>query len=210
MSPLVDDPFCSHFANKNKVVVVSLDYPKAPSHRYPAAVEALTDLIKAVLNDETLPIDKKKVAIGGFSAGANLSLAVTQNESLREKIGGVVAFYPPTDFVTKGPDKMKTRPDGAPPDPLENAVGMFDYGYAPAGQDLQDPQLSVRFAERDKLPPKLCIIGCEFDLLCREAELFAEQMASVGSGERTGSDTLWEKNGVHWEKVLGELHGMST
>ncbi len=115
----MDDPFCSSLANNHKVIVVSLDYPKAPSYPFPAAIEALTKTIKAVLADETLPYDKKRVAIGGFSAGANLSLAVTQNESLRDKFGGVVAFYPPTDFVTKGPQKMKTRPAGAPPDPLE-------------------------------------------------------------------------------------------
>jgi acetyl esterase/lipase len=115
----VDDPFCSRIANNNKVIVISLDYPKAPSHPYPAAIEALTDLIKAVLNDATLPFDKKKVAIGGFSAGANLALAVVQNKSVRDKVGGVVAFYPALDFVAKGPEKMKTRPAGGPPDPLE-------------------------------------------------------------------------------------------
>ena len=114
-----DDPFCSRFANNNKVIVISLDYPKAPSYPYPAATEALTDLIKAVLNDETLPFDKQKVAIGGFSAGANLALTISQNKSFRDKIGGVVAFYPPVDFVAEGPEKMKTRPAGAPPDPLE-------------------------------------------------------------------------------------------
>lgn len=209
-NPVLDDPFCSNFANDNKIIVISLDYPKSPSHRYPAAVHALTDLVKAVLEDETLPFNKKKVAIGGFSAGANLSLAITQNEFLRERIGAVVAYYPPTDFVTKGAQKMLTRPKAAPPDPLEHSVAMFDFGYAPAGQDLRDPLLSVRFAERDKLPPKLCIIGCEFDLLCREAELLAEKMASVGSGERKGSDILWEQNGVRWEKILGELHGFDA
>jgi hypothetical protein len=84
---------------------------------------------------------------------------------------------------------------------------MFNYGYVPVGQDLRDPLLSVGLAERHQFPPKLCIIGCEFDLLCREAELFAEKMAATGNGERTGSDTLWEQNGVRWEKILGEVHG---
>jgi hypothetical protein len=69
--------------------------------------------------------------------------------------------------------------------------------------------LSPLYAERDKLPQNLCVFGCEFDMLCREAELFAEKMAGVGSGERTGSDILWEKNNVRWEKILGESHGMS-
>ena len=86
---------------------------------------------------------------------------------------------------------------------------MFDFGYVPVGQDLTDPLLSVKYAERQNLPPNLCIIGCEFDLLCREAELFAEKMANVESGERTGSDDLWEKGGVRWEKILGEVHGTS-
>jgi acetyl esterase/lipase len=205
---MMDDPFSSSFSNDNKVILISLDYPKAPESPYPAAVNALIDTIKAVLEDDTLPFDRKKVAIGGFSAGANLSLAVTQDETLRSKIRGVVAYYPPVDFVTKGFQKMLTRPEGAPPDKLENMVAMFDYNYVPAGQDLRDLRLSVGFAPRDKLPPKLCIVGCEFDLLCKEAEIFVEKMATVGSGERTGSDVLWEQNGVRWEKILGEEHGM--
>jgi acetyl esterase/lipase len=80
---------------------VSLDYPKAPSHPYPSAVNALTATVKALLEDETLPFDRKKVAIGGFSAGANLSLAVCQDEDIRGKIGGVVSFYGPLDLSTK-------------------------------------------------------------------------------------------------------------
>jgi hypothetical protein len=111
--------------------------------------------------------------------------------------------------VTKVPQKILTRPKDSPPDPLEHSAKMFDFGYVPAVQDLRAPQLSVGFAERDKLPPKLCIVGCELDLLCREAELFAEKMASIGSGERAGSEILWEQNGVRWEKILGEFHGIS-
>ena len=196
-------------SNDNKVIVISLDYPKTPSHPYPAAVNALTDVIEAVLEDETLPFDKKKVAIGGFSAGGNLSLAAAQKEKLRGKIGGVTAYYPPLDFSTKRSEKLQTRPAGAPPDMLENMAAMFDYAYINPGQDLKDPVLSIRYAQRDKLPPKLCVVGCEFDLLCREAEVFAEKMAGIGNGERTGSDNLWEKNGVRWEKILGEEHGTS-
>ena len=155
LTPVVDDPFCSRFANDHKIIVISLDYPKAPSHKYPAAVNALTDLVKAVLSDETLPLDKKKVAIGGFSAGANLALAVSQNH--RDKIGGVVAFYPAVDFVTKGPEKMKTRPDGAPPDLLEvryksdNSVYEFGtYCMAPIISNHKPSPNSERIvADRD-------------------------------------------------------------
>ncbi|CZR56969.1 related to triacylglycerol lipase [Phialocephala subalpina] len=207
MSPKVDDKFCTQFCNDNKVLVISLDYPKAPSNPYPAGVHAITDLVEAILADDSLPFDRKKVAIGGFSAGATLSLAATQDERLQGKVGGVVAYYPPSNWTTSIDWKLSTRPKDAGPDPLLSLAGMFDFAYYNADQDLTDPQASVAFAPREKLPPKICIVGCELDMLCRDSEVMAERLASAGDGTRTGNDTVWEQNGVRWEKVLNEEHG---
>ena len=208
MAPLSDDKFCSEFANKNKVLVVSIDYPKSPAHPYPAGVQAVTEIVKSILEDRTLPINRTKVAIGGFSAGANLSLAVSQDESLQKKIGGVVAYYPPTNWTTTLADKLATRPKDAPPDTLESNGPAFDWAYLPPGTNLEDPQLSVAFAPRAKLPQRLYIIGCELDMLCRDSEVMAERLANMGTGQRVGTESAWEQNGVKWEKVLGEEHGM--
>ncbi|KAE8444072.1 hypothetical protein EG329_000940 [Mollisiaceae sp. DMI_Dod_QoI] len=205
--PFVDDKFCSYFSDENKILVISLDYPKAPSNPYPAGVRAVADLVKAILKDDSLPFDRKKVAIGGFSAGANLSLAATQDDSLQGKVGGVVGFYPPTNWLTTVDWKLSTRPKDALPDPLLNDVPTFDWGYFNADQDLRDPQASVAFAPREKLPPKICLIGCELDMLCRDSEIMAERLASEGSGQRSGTSEVWEQNGVRWEKILGEEHG---
>jgi len=206
MHPSGDDKFCSSFSNTNKVLVVSLDYPKAPQHRFPAPVKALVELINTVLEDEALPFDKTKVAIGGFSAGGNLALAVSQHESLQGKIKGVVSYYPVVDFTTPTEVNMATRPKDADPDALENNVHMFNWGYIKPGQDLSDPLLSVTYAPREKLPSKIYIIGCEYDLLCRDAELMARKFANAGETSKA-SDVAWEKNGVKWEKILGEIHG---
>ncbi|KAF8866926.1 prolyl oligopeptidase-like protein [Acephala macrosclerotiorum] len=207
MSPKQDDSFCTQFCNDNKLLVISLDYPKAPSHRYPAGVNATVDLVEAILADDSLPFDRKKIAIGGFSAGATLSLAATQDEKLQGKVGGVVAYYPPSNWTTSLDWKLSTRPKNAGPDPLSNNAPMFDWAYYNADQDLTDPQASVAFAPREKLPPKLCIVGCELDMLCRDSEVMAERLASVGSDPRKGTDDVWEQNGVRWEKVLNEEHG---
>ncbi|KAH6680321.1 prolyl oligopeptidase-like protein [Halenospora varia] len=206
LNPICDDKFCSYFSNTNKVLVVSLDYPKTPAAKFPAPSEAIRDLVQAVLEDESLPIDKSKVAIGGFSAGANLALSASQYDSIRDKIGGVVAYYPPVDFTTPIAVSLATRPKEAGPDMLEKDAPMFNWGYIKPEQDLKHPMLSVTYASREKLPPKLYITGCEHDLLCRDAEIMAEKLANVGSGQRSGSDDSWEKNGVKWEKVLGEVH----
>jgi alpha/beta hydrolase fold len=164
--------------------------------------------VKAVLEDESLPIDREKVTIGGSSAGANLSLACSQDPSLQGKIGGLVAYYPPSDISTPVKVSMASRPVHAGKDSLETAADMFNWAYCTVDVNLRDPQLSPTYAERAKLPPKLYIVGCEFDMLCRDSEIMAEKFASVGNGKRTGTDDNWERNGVKWEKVLGEDHGM--
>lgn len=207
-APSGDDIFCAPFAEKNNIIVVSVDYPKAPGSPFPAAVHSLIDSVKGVLEDETIPFDRTKVAVGGFSAGANLSLAICQDEALQGKIGGIVAFYPPCDFLPSISEKLATRPGNAPPDPLEHFATMFDWGYFPKDQDLRDPQLSVTYAPREKLPAKICIVGCEYDLLCDEAHSMAQKWGAIGTGERKGNDLVWEQNGIRWEKVLGEVHGM--
>ena len=206
-NPVVDDSFCSNFSNNNNILVVSLDYPKSPSYRFPTAVQALTDLVNAVLDDDSLPIDKSKVAIGGFSAGGNLACAVSQNKSLQGRIGGLVSFYPPANFLPRTADESMANPEGAGAALPQDQLSMFGWGYVKAGQDLRDPILSPIFAPRETLPPKICIFGCELDLLCKQEEIMAEKLASCGSGQRVGSELAWERNGVKWEKILGEDHG---
>ncbi|KAH8599741.1 Alpha/Beta hydrolase protein [Bisporella sp. PMI_857] len=193
-SPMVDDRFCREFSDNNNFLVVSLDYPKAPAHPYPAPLVALIKAVKDVLADEALPFDEKKVAIGGFSAGANLALAVSQDEALHGKIGGVASFYAPLDFATDTKVKLATRPAHAGPDPLANIGPVFNWGYPV-------------YAPSSKLPPKIYIIGCEFDLLCRESEILAERLASERSGEVVTSGPNWEKGGITFEKIIGEKHG---
>lgn len=160
-----------------------------------------------MLEDESLPIDRKKVAIGGGSAGANLSLACTQDPTLQGKIGGLVAYYPPCDVSTSVEVAMANRPANAGKDMLENGAEMFNWAYFTDDINMRDPQLSPKYAERAKLPPKMYIIGCDFDMLCKDSEIMAEKFASVGDGKRTGTDDCWERNGVKWERILGEQHG---
>jgi acetyl esterase/lipase len=179
----------------------------APAHPYPKPIYALIDVVKAVLEDESLPFDKKKVVIGGGSAGANLALATAQDSSLQGKFGGLVAYYPPCDFTTPVKTAISTRPKHAGKDPLADKAEMFNCAYFADDQDLRDPQLSPRWANRPKLPPKIYIVGCDFDMLCHDAEKMAESFASVGDGPRTGTDDCWEQNGVKWERCLGEEHG---
>lgn len=104
---------------------------------------------------------------------------------------------------------MATRPAHAGPDPLEGNAPVFNWGYVNPGQDLTDPLLSVAYAPKAKLPPKIYLIGCELDLLCKESEVMAERLANEGAKEPIESSDLWERDGIKWEKIIGEEHCMS-
>ncbi|KAM3075450.1 hypothetical protein ACMFMG_007597 [Clarireedia jacksonii] len=206
-NPAGDDPFCHHFSKFHNLLVISLDYPKAPSSPFPSATNALIDTVAAILNDESLPFDRSKVAIGGFSAGGNLALSLAQDPSLQGKIHGICAFYPPCNFVTPISVSLAARPANAGPDGLKNMAPLFNYAYLPPETDLCDPRLSVAYAKRENLPEKICVVGCEFDMLCYDAELMAERWAGK---ERKEGEYVWEKDGIRWEKVLGVVHGFES
>ncbi|KAH8600330.1 Alpha/Beta hydrolase protein [Bisporella sp. PMI_857] len=170
-SPMVDDRFCREFSDNNNFLVVSLDYPKAPAHPYPAPLVALIKAVKDVLADEALPFDEKKVAIGGFSAGANLALAVSQDEALHGKIGGVASFYAPLDFATDTKVKLATRPAHAGPDPLANIGPVFNWGYVPAGTNLKDPQLSPSMRPHQSSHQRFILLAANL-IFCAENQRF--------------------------------------
>jgi acetyl esterase/lipase len=160
-NPSFDDEWCAHFCNTYGILVVSLDYFKAPPARFPIPVDDVEELVKAVLSDDSLSIDKGRVVMGGFSAGGNLALSVAQGPDLRGRIHGVVPWYPVTDFTIPGSEKIKSRPkrNEKDVDILAGSMPMFNWGYITPGQDLGDSRLSVRFAGREELPKWIFMIG---------------------------------------------------
>ena len=208
--PRVDDDRCSYLAHKHGICVVSIGYRRAPRFPFPTPVMDCAALAQAILDDKDLPCDMSKVAMGGYSAGANMSLAATQLDGLRGKIAGVVAFYPVVDFTRSGEVKMRTRPvTPGKTDMLVQSGKWFQWAYIPQGTDRSQPLLSPIFAEREKLPPKICLFGCEYDMLCKEAEDMAEGLAKKESTKRVFLEEGegWEGENVRWEKIKGQEHG---
>jgi acetyl esterase/lipase len=72
------------------LLVVSIEYDLAPLNRFPGPTNDVVAITQAVIQDESLPVDKSRVVLGGFSAGSNLSLSAAQMPGLKSKIKGVV------------------------------------------------------------------------------------------------------------------------
>ncbi|KAI0846164.1 alpha/beta-hydrolase [Daldinia vernicosa] len=183
-----NDDWNAHFANMHNVLVVALNYRKAPWHPFPTATYDLEALILAILDDDSLPIDKTRIAIGGFSAGGSLTLSVCQLPSIREKVrpSAAVPIYAVIDKTIPPEVKVKTRyykpglgpgMRSAPVDYLATLSPLFLSSYIEPGFNTADPLLSPYFAPRNTLPPHIFFIGTELDQLAHETWCMANKLA---------------------------------
>jgi acetyl esterase/lipase len=187
-NPRDDDVLNERFASMHNVLVVELNYRKAPAYPFPTATYDVEALMCAVFDDESLPIDRSRVAVGGFSAGGNLAMSVCQLPSIRDKIkpAAAVAVYPVLDQTIHTSEKLKMRyykPElesgirANTSDYLASWSPTFRWSYIPVGHDLRDPLLSPFFASRSDLPPHVFLVGAELDHLAHEAWRMASKLA---------------------------------
>ena len=72
------DYVCHKIANSAGCAVISVDYRLAPEHRFPAAVEDCAAAVDWVGKQaQLLGIDRGRIAVGGDSAGGNLSAVMS-------------------------------------------------------------------------------------------------------------------------------------
>ncbi|KAJ5771873.1 Alpha/beta hydrolase fold-3 [Penicillium odoratum] len=206
----VDDPFCSTWANRTGMLVVSLNYRKAPLHPFPTATFDVAEVVKYVLADDSLPIDHSRIAIGGFSAGGNIALSASQLPGLKGLIKAAVIYYPIIDFSHPPDEKLDSRPykDG-PKDNLEETSWWLDWGYVSVGQNRRDPLLSPVYAGRAELPSWIYMIGAQWDMLRLETQKMIHGLA--GLEDRTGveQEEDFEVGTYKWTLAKGCPHGFT-
>lgn len=179
-----DDPYCRYLADAAGCVVVNLDYLLAPEHPFPAAVHQTADLL-AWLADDAAAIggDGSRVAVGGHSAGGNLSAAACLLTARRQgpRVRGLVVDYAPLDLATP-PDQKLVEGDlrAAGAAELARAGARFNAWYLPVPTDGADELASPLLApDLSGLPPTL-VITAERDLLRAEGDRFAERLRTAG------------------------------
>jgi acetyl esterase/lipase len=214
--PETDDEFCSFLAQSFNIIVVSVNYHKSPTYKFPHAVEDVAAIAAAVMKDESLNINRNKVVMGGFSAGGNLAFAAAQTDNLRGKLSALVGFYPALDLTESLSQKLSHRPRNSPCDILASSVHFLDWAYVPEGKDRRDPLLSPRWASPKDLPSYVYLVGAEYDMLCYEARQLAESLAncSATNFERTRIPTLpsgdgWQQGGIIWECARARDHAFT-
>jgi acetyl esterase len=173
------DRLCRGLASKASAVVVSVDYRLAPEPPFPAAPDDAIAATRWVLeNAALLGVDPTRVAVGGDSAGGNLSAVVAL--ALRDdarRPGFQLLIYPATDLTRALPSHAMFRDSFF----LSRAAGDWYLAhYLHDVADAKDPKASPLFAvDLARLPPAL-VITAGFDPLRDEGKAYADRMRAAG------------------------------
>ena len=173
------ETLCRGFANQTRGLVVSVGYRLAPEDRFPAALDdaiAAIDWVRA--NATALGADPARVAVGGDSAGGNLSAAaaLVVRDSGRPQLSLQVLVYPAVDLAEEWPSVAENA-EGY----LLTREGMrwFIAQYVDGATDRTDPRVSpIRAARHDCLAPAM-IITAEFDPLRDEGNAYAGKLRAA-------------------------------
>ncbi|KZO93578.1 alpha/beta-hydrolase [Calocera viscosa TUFC12733] len=208
----IDTRFCALIARELECYVVDADYRMAPDHPFPAAYEDAAHVLDWVRANEGGLFDTSRITLGGFSAGANLALAVAGNSE--QPVQGVVAFYPPTDFTVLYAEKaapplthLQGRDKGVVIPIREGerfrTAYLLDLPLPHTHAMLADPRLSPRFAPAEKFPGggRTMILSCEYDYLDEEGRGVAQELEARGRQP----ERVWvEGLGHGWDIMCGE------
>lgn len=175
------DSICRALANLVGCIVVSVDYRLAPEHKYPAAVEdCYAATCWVAQNAAAIGGDSTRLAVGGDSAGGNLTAVV--NLIARDEGGPSILFqlliYPVTDYHTPGTPSYIENQEGY----LLSREDMIWYfgQYLSSPDEAQDPHVSpLKASDLSNLPPAM-VMTAEFDLLRDEGEAFAQRLQEAG------------------------------
>ncbi|WP_328975350.1 alpha/beta hydrolase [Streptomyces canus] len=178
--PEQDDHICRYIAATAGCVVINVDYAVAPQRPFPTPVTQAYDVTAWVAeNGAAGGWDGSRLAVGGHSAGANLTAAVCR---LAREHG---TFTPRLQILDSAPldqvaDPATKRSLIAKPLLTPQLMRIFNAAYVPDPADRAKPLVSPALADDlAGLPPAL-VITAENDRLRDEGDAYAKALEAAG------------------------------
>jgi acetyl esterase/lipase len=168
----------SNLARKSGMRAVAVDYRLAPEHPYPAALQDVTAVYRALREQlgDTAPI-----VVAGESAGGNLAIellisGLTMPAARLTMPAAAVLFSPMTDLTVSG-DSYRTNADRDPNITAAAIATRADDYLRGTGTAPDDPLVSPIFADLAGLPPLLIQAG-SYEVLLDDATTLAARAAA--------------------------------
>jgi acetyl esterase/lipase len=194
-----DDHLCALTARELGIVVVSVEYRKAPEHPFPAALDdshAGWQWLQA--GASRLEVDPSRIAVGGESAGGGLAASLTQR--LRDSGEAIPVaqwlFCPMLDDRTAARKELD-QVDHFVWNNRLNRFGWRSYlGVEPGSAVVPPYAVAARREDLRGLPPAWIGVG-DIDLFYDEGREYAERLRTAGVD-------------VTFEVVPGAPHGIAA
>ncbi|ROZ48980.1 alpha/beta hydrolase [Rhodococcus sp. WS3] len=184
------DYLCRDIALRNNIAVVSVDYRLAPENKFPAAVnDAVAALSWVRENGPALGIDVNRLAVGGDSAGANLSAVLTHlDRGAIPALKSQVLFYPGTEYAIARPSWFDN--EHAPVLTTADVLWFFDM-YA-TSEERSDPRVCPSLHSSFADLPGALVITAGHDPLRDDGINYASLLERDGTSVRHNniSDTI--------------------
>ncbi len=173
------DGVCRKLAERAGILVVSLDYRLAPEHPFPAGVNDAAAATRWLIEHaSSLGVDPRKVAVGGDSAGGNLS-AATAIALRADPIPPAfqLLVYPAIDLTRAEPSHRMFREGYLL---TEASMSWFIERYVESTASYTNPKASPIFEpDLTGLAPSL-VITAGFDPLRDEGRKYATRLRAAG------------------------------
>jgi acetyl esterase len=174
------DGVCRSLCHRAGCVVVSIDYRRAPEHKFPAALEDCSAAVKwCAERAAEITGDGARLAIAGDSAGGNLAAALAL--AFRDKGGPDLALqvliYPVVNYEF---NTASYHEYAAGYGLTRDSMWYFWRSYLPTPTDGESPYASPLLAkDLGGLPPAL-ILTAQYDVLRDEGEAYAARLSQAG------------------------------
>ncbi len=168
-------------ATDTGAVVISVNYQKAPEHKFPVPFnDCYATLEWVCANAKTLGINPDAIGVAGDSAGGNLASAVVlkSRDFKGPKVSFQILIYPVADHNLNYPSMIENSPNY-----LLTSEMMWWYWdqYVNNVRDFENPYvLPINSPDLSGLPPTI-IITAEYDPLRDEGEELARRLKSAGN-----------------------------
>ncbi|HVV67617.1 MAG TPA: alpha/beta hydrolase [Gammaproteobacteria bacterium] len=173
------DSICRLLAKRCGCIVVSVDYPLAPEHKFPEIIQQCFAALTWVFEHaEKLSGDVNRIGVAGDSSGANLATIMTL--MAKTKLPPIIyqaLICPVTDLTTLNTPSYTTYSNfGLSRDKMAWFIQCYLQNAADAADPLASPLLAP---DLSGLPPTL-VVASEFDVLRDDAERYAVRLQQAG------------------------------
>jgi len=191
------DVVCRKLADEGELIVIAIDYRRAPEHRFPAAFEDAFAATKWIADHaREFSIDASRLVVGGDSAGGNLAavVAVAARDGGGPAITAQVLIYPVTDL-------SMTHPSHREPETSlllsHSLIHWFRDQYLASAADINDWRASPLKAKTLAGLPPAYVLTAGADPLRDEGNEYAAKLKQAGVP-------------VTYRTFPGQFHGFFT